>query len=130
MFGQNTDHALYVQFDPVIIGEGDDIIAEDFEDTELREEDYTQYENRVLSLMNHLSVVLNRIERKAFKELERIKTTFPEVFKSTALFLKVVRQIDKGHYKLKVRQFVFKLFLDGDILEALVKQNRRLRHGE
>ncbi|CAH2352898.1 hypothetical protein CLIB1423_08S03664 [[Candida] railenensis] len=93
--------------------------------TYLSEEDIQKYQNRVLTLIIYLSAILGRIERKATKELVSLKQSFPELFASPSFFSKVIKLIDKGKYKLRVRRIVFNMFLDSRILENLVKKHKK-----
>ncbi|CAK7896648.1 target of rapamycin complex 2 subunit Tsc11p [[Candida] anglica] len=118
---------LFGQSDDTIIEELSDITAEreDSITSYWNEEDIERYQNRVLTLINHLSAVLSKIERKASKELLYLKKNIPDLFARPVLFSKVVKLIDKGRYKLRVRRFVFSLFLDTRILETLVKKDKK-----
>ena len=95
------------------------------DNTYLSEEDIQKYQNRVLTLIIYLSAILGRIERKATKELVSLKQSFPELFASPSFFSKVIKLIDKGKYKLRVRRIVFNMFLDSRILENLVKKHKK-----
>ncbi|GEQ70737.1 hypothetical protein JCM33374_g4416 [Metschnikowia sp. JCM 33374] len=88
-------------------------------------ESYEEIDEKILSLFNYLSSVLGRIERKATKELSRIKAESPQVFSNTNLFLKTIRLIDKGKFKYRVRVFIFELFNTMKIMEELVKKDRK-----
>lgn len=103
------------------------IVSDNNGDTYLSEEEVLKYHNRVLTLINHLSAVLGKIERKASKELLILKQTIPELYSSPNLFFKVIKLVDKGKYKLRVRRFIFSLFLDAKILETLARKEKRLR---
>lgn len=96
----------------------------DLED-EIVIESYEELEAKVLALINYLSSVLSRIERKAKKELNRIKTEKPQVFGNTNLFLKTIRLIDKGKFSYRTRIFVFCLFNTTKIMETLTKKDRK-----
>lgn len=87
-------------------------------------ENYEEMDEKVLSLINYLSSVLGRIEKKARKELLRIKGENPEVFANPNLFLKTIRLVDRGKFKQKRRVFIFELFDTIKIMEELVKKNR------
>ncbi|QRG38683.1 hypothetical protein FDK38_003100 [Candidozyma auris] len=82
-------------------------------------------DDKALSLINHLSSVLGKIERKATKELLHIKASNGEIFENPNLFLKTIRLVDKGKFKYKTRSFIFGLFDIVKIMEALVKRSRR-----
>lgn len=88
-------------------------------------ESYEELDAKVLALINYLSSVLSRIERKAKKELNRIKAEKPQVFGNTNLFLKTIRLIDKGKFSFRTRMFVFCLFNTGRIMETLTKKDRK-----
>lgn len=88
-------------------------------------ETYTDLDDRIMSLINHLSSVLGRIERKATKELKKIKNENPEMFSDINLFLKVIRLVDKGKFKFRTRVFLFDLFNTSKILEGLLKRDRK-----
>lgn len=88
-------------------------------------ETYTDLDDRIMSLINHLSSVLGRIERKAIKELKKIKNEKPEMFSDINLFLKVIRLVDKGKFKFRTRVFLFNLFNTSKILEGLQKRDRK-----
>ncbi|OBA20821.1 hypothetical protein METBIDRAFT_44367 [Metschnikowia bicuspidata var. bicuspidata NRRL YB-4993] len=96
----------------------------DLED-EIVIESYEEIDDKILTLFNYLSSVLGRIERKATKELLRIKTESPQVFSNTNLFLKTIRLVDKGKFKYRTRMFIFDLFHPMKILEGLVKKDRK-----
>lgn len=86
---------------------------------------YAELDDRILSLINHLSSVLGRVERKATKELNRIKRENPQVFSDINLFLKVIRLVDKGKFKFRTRAILFGLFNTSRILEGLLKRDRK-----
>lgn len=86
-------------------------------------------DDKALSLINHLSSVLGKIERKAMKELNLIKLNNGEIFESPNLFLKTIRLVDKGKFKYKTRNFIFGLFDVVKIMENLVKRSRRSTGG-
>lgn len=88
-------------------------------------ESYEEIDEKVLSLINYLSCVLGRIERKAKKELNRIKAENAKVFCNVGLFLKTIRLIDKGKFKYRTRVFIFELFDTMRIMETLVKRDRK-----
>lgn len=110
-----------------LFGTNDDIPANgdlDLED-EIVIESYEEIDEKILTLFNYLSSVLGRIERKATKELTRIKTESPQVFGNINLFLKTIRLIDKGKFKYRSRMFIFDLFNTMKIMEGLVKKDRK-----
>ncbi|PSK36313.1 hypothetical protein C7M61_004137 [Candidozyma pseudohaemuli] len=82
-------------------------------------------DDKALSLINHLSSVLGKIERKATKELNSIKLNNGEIFESPIFFLKTIRLVDKGKFKYKTRNFIFGLFDTVKIMETLVKRSKR-----
>ncbi|PVH15167.1 uncharacterized protein CXQ87_003004 [Candidozyma duobushaemuli] len=82
-------------------------------------------DDKALSLINHLSSVLGKIERKATKELNSIKSNYGEIFESPIFFLKTIRLVDKGKFKYKTRNFIFGLFDTVKIMETLVKRSKR-----
>lgn len=82
-------------------------------------------DDKALSLINHLSSVLGKIERKATKELNLIKQNNGEIFESPQFFLKTIRLVDKGKFKYKTRNFIFGLFDTVKIMETLVKRSKR-----
>lgn len=88
-------------------------------------ETYTDLDGRILRLINLLGSVLGRIQRKAIKELKKIKIENPEMFNDTHLFLKVIRLVDKGKFKFRTRVFLFDLFNTSKILEGLQKRDRK-----
>lgn len=76
---------------------------------------------RVLTLVHGLDLVLGKIERKAHAELRRMKTTHPELFDgNTTLFLEVIKAIDKGVYNFAKRDFIMLLF-DIGVVEPFLK---------
>ncbi|KAK6456407.1 Rapamycin-insensitive companion of mTOR, middle domain-containing protein [Scheffersomyces xylosifermentans] len=81
--------------------------------------------HRVISLIQHMNSVLGKIERKAVKELSKLKRFNPEIFESIPLFLEVVKTIDKGNFKYHKRKFIFDLFLDTRVFETLLKKDRK-----
>ncbi|KAM9909514.1 hypothetical protein OXX69_005354 [Metschnikowia pulcherrima] len=93
----------------------DEIVIESFEESD----------EKILTLFNYLSSVLGRIERKATKELTRVKNEKPQVFSNPNLFLKTIRLIDKGKFKFRTRSFIFSLFNTMRVLEGLVKRDRK-----
>lgn len=95
------------------------------EDVGAGAETFEKLNDKVLSLINHLSSVLGKIERKAMKELKAIKAESPQVFENPFLFLKTIRLVDKGKFKYKTRKFVFGLFNVIKIMEFFFKQNQR-----
>lgn len=106
--------------------EGIDIDLQVSMSEEIVFETYTDLDDRILSLVNHLSSVLGRIERKATKELKKIKTANPEMFNDIHLFLKIIRLVDKGKFKFRTRVFLFDLFNTSKILEGLQKRDRKV----
>lgn len=86
---------------------------------------YEMINDKVLYLINHLNSVLGKVERKATKELMKIKETNPGIFGNLKLFLEVIKVIDKGSYKFYNRNFVFGLFLDTKVLENIIKKDRK-----
>lgn len=96
----------------------------DLED-EIVIETYEELDSKVLALINYLSSVLSRIERKAKKDLNRIKAEKPQIFGNCNLFLKVIRLIDKGKFSYRTRIFIFHLFNTSRVLESLTKRDRK-----
>lgn len=96
----------------------------DLED-EIVIESYEEVDTKVLALINYLSSVLSRVERKAMKELKRIKAEQPQVFGNTNLFLKTIRLVDKGKFSYRTRIFIFRLFNTPRILENLTRRDRK-----
>lgn len=94
-------------------------------DEDINFESNQEMDNKVLTLINHLSSILGRIERKAREELTKLKTEHPLVFDNANLFLKVVNLVEKGSFKYRIRVFVFGLFDSLAILEDLVKRKRK-----
>lgn len=88
-------------------------------------ETYEELDAKVLALINYLSSVLKRIERKAVKELNRIKEEKQQVFENVNLFLKTIRLIDKGKFSYRTRIFIFRLFNTAKILENLTRRDRK-----
>lgn len=84
-----------------------------------------ELDTKVLALINHLSSVLSRIERKAKKDLNRIKAEKPDTFGNVNLFLKTIRLIDKGKFSYRTRIFIFRLFSTPRVLESLTKRDRK-----
>lgn len=80
---------------------------------------------KILALINHLSSVLSRIERKAKKDLNRVKAEKPQIFANGNLFLKTIRLIDKGKFSYRTRIFIFRLFNTPRVLESLTKRDRK-----
>ncbi|KAK6202918.1 Rapamycin-insensitive companion of mTOR, middle domain-containing protein [Scheffersomyces amazonensis] len=81
--------------------------------------------NRVIYLLQYLNAVIGKIERKATKELIKLKRSSPEIFENTQLFLEVIKLIDKGNFKFEKRKFIFDLFLNTKVLETLLKRERK-----
>lgn len=96
------------------------------EDSEIAVETYEKLNDKTLSLINHLSSVLGKIERKAMKELKTIKEENPQIFENPNLFLKTIRLVDKGKFKYKTRNFVFGLFNFSKILETLFRRDKKI----
>lgn len=92
-------------------------------------ETYEELDEKILGLINYLSSVLGRIERKAMKELNRIKLDNPQVFSDLSLFLRTIRLVDKGKFKYRTRVFIFELFNTQKIMENLMKRDRKLSTG-
>ncbi|CUM67508.1 uncharacterized protein PRCAT00005207001 [Priceomyces carsonii] len=87
---------------------------------------FEKINEKVLVLVKYLTSVLGRIERKATKELLKIKKSNPEVFESQALFLEVIRLIDRGNFKFENRKFILDLFLNETrVLENLSRKERK-----
>ncbi|ODV81245.1 uncharacterized protein CANTADRAFT_46331 [Suhomyces tanzawaensis NRRL Y-17324] len=103
----------------------------DLVDVENEEDDFLSLNNlqkvneRIISQIHYLNSVLGKIERKAHKELLKIKKTTPEIFNSPHLFLEVVRVIDRGNFKFQKRKFIFELFLDTEVLESISRKERK-----
>ncbi|ABN67533.2 TOR binding protein [Scheffersomyces stipitis CBS 6054] len=85
----------------------------------------TKIRDRVINLIQHLNSVLSKIERKAVKELLKMKRNTPEVFEELPLFLEVIKTIDKGNFRYHKRKFIFDLFLDTRVFENLIKKERK-----
>ncbi|KAK6464411.1 Rapamycin-insensitive companion of mTOR, middle domain-containing protein [Scheffersomyces coipomensis] len=81
--------------------------------------------NRIIYLLQRLNAVIGKLERKATKELIKLKRTSPEIFDNLQLFLEVIKLIDKDIYKFEKRKFIFDLFLDTKVLETLLKRERK-----
>lgn len=96
----------------------------DLED-EIVIESYEELDAKVLALISYLGSVLSRIERKAAKELNKIKVEEPQVFGNVNLFLKTIRLIDKGKFSYRTRSFIFRLFNTPRILENVNKRDRK-----
>lgn len=95
------------------------------DNTQITKGDLRKYHRRVLTLINHLSAALGKIERRANKELLILKEAIPMLFASPILLLKVIKLIDKGKYKLRNRRFVFGLFYDTRVLETLMRRDKK-----
>ncbi|CAG84739.2 DEHA2A10230p [Debaryomyces hansenii CBS767] len=87
--------------------------------------DHEKIYEKILNLVKHSSSVLNRIARKATKQLMFIKKNSPSVFENRNLFLKIIKLVDRGSYKFSIRKFIFELFLDTKVLENLVKRDKK-----
>lgn len=98
-------------------------LFDDIEDEEFF--DHEKIYEKILNLVKHSSSVLNRIARKATKQLTFIKKNSPSVFENISLFLKIIKLVDRGSYKFSIRTFIFELFLDTKVLENLVKKDRK-----
>lgn len=98
-------------------------LFDDIEDEEFF--DHEKIYEKILNLVKHSSSVLNRIARKATKQLTFIKKNSPSVFENISLFLKIIKLVDRGSYKFSIRMFIFELFLDTKVLENLVKKDRK-----
>lgn len=110
LFGADAELQLRTYYDPE-----DEVVIESYE----------ELDDKLLSLINSVASVLGRVERRARKELLRIKAADPEVFRSTVLFLKTIRLIDKGKFKFRTRAFIFDLFDCLQVMEMLVKKTRK-----
>lgn len=98
-------------------------LFEDIDNEEML--DHDKMHEKILNLIKHLCSVLNRIARKATRQLTLIKKNSPEIFENINLFLRIIKLVDKGNYKFNIRKFIFELFLDTKVLENLVKRDRK-----
>lgn len=94
-------------------------------DEEVNLENQEETVEGVLSLLNCLSSILGRIERKARSKLLKIKGEVPHVFSDVSLFLRVVDLLERGTFKYRIRVFIFSLFDTFAILSDLVKRRRK-----
>ncbi|RKP29962.1 hypothetical protein METBISCDRAFT_4803, partial [Metschnikowia bicuspidata] len=94
-------------------------------DEEVNFENHEETVEGVLSLLNCLSSILGRIERKARSKLLKIKGEVPHVFSDVSLFLRVVDLLERGSFKYRIRVFIFSLFDTLAILSELVKRRRK-----
>lgn len=78
-----------------------------------------------LNLINHLSSILGRIERKAREQLQKMKREVPQLFCNINFFVKVINLLEKGIFKYRVRLFIFGLFDCPSLLEEMVKRKRK-----
>lgn len=81
--------------------------------------------DNVLNLINHLSSILGRIERKAREQLQKMKKEVPLLFCNLNLFVKVINLLEKGIFKYRVRVFIFGLFDCPSILGEMMKRKRK-----
>lgn len=89
-------------------------------------ETYDKVNNKILNLVNYLGSGMDKAERLAIKGLLLIKRQTPQVFENLTIFLKIIKIIDKGSYKFRVKNLIFHdLFNNTKVLEALVKRNRK-----
>lgn len=79
----------------------------------------------IVNVIHSMNSILKKIERRAYKELIRIKKLNPEAFNNLKLFLDIIKLIDKGNFKFHKRKFIFDLFLDSKVLEMLLKKERK-----
>lgn len=82
--------------------------------------------DQVIYLIHQLNSVLGKIERKAIKELIKLKKNTPEVFDNLILFLEIIKTIDKGNFRFHKRRFIFDMFLDTKVLESLSRRDRKI----
>lgn len=87
--------------------------------------DSQKFDEKVISLINHLSSILGRIERKAKEELMKLKIEQPLLFCNLSLFLKVIDLLEKGSFKYRLRVFILGLFECFQILGEFVKRKRK-----
>lgn len=113
LFGVNDQGSIYVNQQ---LGLEDDLAIESYE----------KLDDKILSLISHLSSVLSKLERKAMKELNFIKAENPQVFENVSLFLKTIRLVDQGKFKYRIRNFIFGLFNTLKIMENLVRRDRKV----
>lgn len=85
----------------------------------------SQIFERVIHLIQAMNSILNRVEKRAFRELIKLKKLKPEVFGNLDLFLEVIKMIDKGSFKFHKRKFILDMFLDSKVLEHLVRKDRK-----
>lgn len=88
-------------------------------------ENYRHMIENVLNLINHLSSILGRIERKAREQLQKMKKEVPLLFCNLGLFVKVIHLLEKGIFKYRVRVFIFGLFDCPTILGEMMKRKRK-----
>lgn len=120
-----------IKYYSIFSGQGTEPNDSIFNDESETDDEYLTIDNfqkindRIILLINNLNSVLGKIERKAEKELLKMKTTMPMIFQNISLFLEVIRLIDKGNFDFKKRNFVLGLFIsDSRVLEGLVKRKR------
>lgn len=94
-------------------------------DEDLNIEGQSEIAEKVLALINYLSSILGRVERKAKEELRKIKEENPILFCNATFFLRVVHLLEKGCFKYRVRVYIFGLFDCSIILAELVKRRRK-----
>lgn len=97
----------------------------DEEDEYIAFDNYQKINERILLSISNLSSILGKIERKAEKELNRLKINMPQAFENVQLFLEVIKRIDKGNFNFEKRNFILNLFIDTRILELVIKRGKR-----
>lgn len=80
---------------------------------------------KIIVLVTNLQAVLSKIVNKSIRELNKLRSIYPEIFNSdTELFLEIMKLIDKANFSYHQRSFILNLFLNKDtkILENLNKK--------
>lgn len=80
---------------------------------------------KIIVLITNLQAVLSKIVNKSIRELNKLRSIYPEIFNSdTELFLEIMKLIDKANFSYHQRSFILNLFLNKDtkILENLNKK--------
>lgn len=80
---------------------------------------------KIIVLITNLQAVLSKIVNKSIRELNKLRSIYPEVFNSDIeLFLEIMKLIDKANFSYHQRSFILNLFLKKDtkILENLNKK--------
>jgi rapamycin-insensitive companion of mTOR len=80
---------------------------------------------KVISALSNLSNQI--LANDASKQLVRLEAKYGTVFQSIDLYTETMKLLEKYHYKLPVRRFIFELFDTPSLLERMARKQKELQ---